>query len=92
MVGDVAAALTVAHGHGIIHRDIKPENILVRDGEGLVADFGIALAVSLVGRDRLTVTGLSLGTPAYMSPEQIGGEQNIDRTLGPVQRDDGSRR
>ncbi len=78
IIADVAAALTDAHAHGIVHRDIKPENILIKDGEGLVADFGIALALSLAGRERLTATGLSLGTPAYMSPEQVAGEQNID--------------
>ncbi|MGH7693873.1 MAG: serine/threonine-protein kinase, partial [Gemmatimonadaceae bacterium] len=61
IVTDVAAALTDAHAHGIVHRDIKPENILIKDGEGVVADFGIALAVALAGRERLTVTGLSLG-------------------------------
>ena len=78
IAGDVAAALTFAHGQGIVHRDIKPENILVKDGEGLVADFGIALALSRVGGDQLTATGISPGTPAYMSPEQIGGERTID--------------
>jgi eukaryotic-like serine/threonine-protein kinase len=78
IIGDVAAALTAAHAAGIVHRDIKPENILVRDGEGLVADFGIALAISLAGRERLTATGLSLGTPSYMSPEQVSGEREID--------------
>ncbi len=75
---DVAAALGYAHGRGVVHRDIKPENILLEDDEALVADFGIALAVSRAERDRLTATGLSLGTPAYMSPEQIGGEATVD--------------
>ena len=75
---DIAAALMHAHGYGVVHRDIKPENVLLVDGEALVADFGIALAVASAGRDRLTATGLSLGTPAYMIPEQIGGEATID--------------
>ena len=75
---DVAAALSYAHARGVIHRDIKPANILIEDGEALVADFGIALAVSSADRDRLTATGLSVGTPGYVSPEQIGGEATID--------------
>ena len=75
---DVAAALSHAHSHGVIHRDIKPANVLIGDGEALVADFGIALAVSSADRDRLTATGLSLGTPVYMSPEQISGDVTID--------------
>ena len=74
----VAAALDSAHRRGIIHRDIKPENILLQDGEPLVADFGIALAVSSLGRERLTETGLSLGTPAYMSPEQASADPRLD--------------
>src|ERR1051325_1891090 len=74
----IAAALDYAHRHGVIHRDIKPENILFQDGLPVVADFGIAVAVSTVGGDRLTETCLSLGTPAYMSPEQASGERELD--------------
>jgi serine/threonine-protein kinase len=74
----VAAALDFAHRHGVIHRDIKPENILLQDGQPLVADFGIALAVKQAGGARLTQTGLSLGTPQYMSPEQAMGEKTLD--------------
>ncbi len=74
----VAAALDYAHRHGVIHRDIKPENILLHEGQALVADFGIALAVRQAGGDRLTQTGLSLGTPSYMSPEQATGDRVLD--------------
>ena len=72
---EVASALDYAHRHGVIHRDIKPENILLHDGSAIVADFGIALAVSEAGGARLTASGVSLGTPAYMSPEQAVGER-----------------
>jgi eukaryotic-like serine/threonine-protein kinase len=74
----VASALDYAHGLGIIHRDIKPENILLHEGEPMVADFGIALAASHADHERLTETGLSLGTPAYMSPEQASAEPRLD--------------
>ena len=75
---EVASALDYAHRQNVIHRDIKPENILLHDGSALVADFGIALAVQSAGGQRMTQTGLSLGTPQYMSPEQAMGERTID--------------
>jgi eukaryotic-like serine/threonine-protein kinase len=74
---EVAGALDYAHRRGVIHRDIKPENILLHEGRPVVADFGIALAVSNAGTERITRPGLSLGTPQYMSPEQTTGEQTI---------------
>jgi serine/threonine-protein kinase len=75
---EVADALGHAHELGVIHRDIKPENILLQAGHATVADFGIALAVQQAGGHRMTQTGLSLGTPQYMSPEQAMGEKSID--------------
>jgi len=74
---EVADALDYAHQHGIIHRDIKPENILLQNGRPMVADFGIALAVSAAAGGRMTETGLSLGTPHYMSPEQATAEKDL---------------
>jgi len=78
IAGEVADALQYAHERGVIHRDIKPENILLQRGHAVVADFGIALAASKTGGSRMTETGMSLGTPTYMSPEQAMGAREVD--------------
>ena len=75
---EAADALEYAHRHGVVHRDIKPENILLHDGRPLLADFGIALAVQEAGGIRMTQTGMSLGTPQYMAPEQAMGDKAVD--------------
>ncbi|HEY2956154.1 MAG TPA: protein kinase [Candidatus Eisenbacteria bacterium] len=74
---EVADALSYAHGHAVVHRDIKPENILVQSGHAVVTDFGIARAITAAG-GALTATGIALGTPAYMSPEQVAGSRDVD--------------
>ncbi len=78
IAAEVAGALEAAHTKGVVHRDIKPENIMLTGGHALVADFGIAKAVDVAGDRRLTETGLVIGTPAYMSPEQASGERTVD--------------
>jgi serine/threonine protein kinase len=78
IVGDVGDALSYAHRQGVLHRDIKPENILFAEGHPMVADFGIARAVSTAGGEHITRTGFALGTPGYMSPEQAAGDRDLD--------------
>jgi len=75
---EVADALDYAHRRGVVHRDIKPENILLEEQHALVADFGVARVIAVAGGEKLTTTGLVIGTPAYMSPEQVGGSSNLD--------------
>src|SRR6476646_2177889 len=74
----IASALDYAHRQNIVHRDIKPENVMLYEGEAMVMDFGIAKAVSSAGSETLTQTGMMIGTPAYVSPEQAAGETNLD--------------
>jgi len=78
LASEVADALGFAHEHNVIHRDIKPENILLEAKHAVVADFGVARAIEEAGQTRLTETGIAIGTPAYLSPEQASGERELD--------------
>src|SRR3989442_15394609 len=75
---EVADALSYAHARNVLHRDIKPENILLSGEHALVADFGIARAITAAASDRVTQTGFTVGTPGYMSPEQAAGSERLD--------------
>src|SRR5256885_15678879 len=79
---EVASALGYAHAHGVVHRDIKPENVLLESGHAVVADFGVARAVWELAGDRLIETGIAVGNPAYMSPEQAGVRERLERRSG----------
>lgn len=78
IISRIASALDFAHRHGVVHRDIKPENIILQEGEPLILDFGIAKAITAAGGESLTRTGIAIGTPAYLSPEQASGESQLD--------------
>jgi len=80
LADEVADALHYAHSRGVVHRDIKPENVLIENGHAMVADVGIASAVSTAGSDTLTMTGMALGTPHCMSPEQASSDVVDSRT------------
>src|SRR5437868_2374462 len=82
---EVASALGYAHSHDVVHRDIKPENILLSGGEAVVADFGIARAITQAAGSKLTETGIAIGTPGYMSPEQAMGSERVDGRSDPFQ-------